>query len=162
MASPIKFVNSTGRVNNTPIFKCIYCLDKPANVGYPYCPDCFKMRSATERPCCSCNKIMIPCIPYTTMKRVFCVECTEKNKINKQKKQVKIAIPKSKFVEPVEPIEPDNSISAKQHLLQLFEGLSLEQIADIVCELLDKKEEIIQETLNENDMLKFQLDEMSK
>jgi hypothetical protein len=196
MASPIKFVSSIGRVNNTPISKCIYCQDKTPNAGFPYCSDCFKLRGANERPCCSCKKTMIACTPYSKMKRIYCTSCTEEYKVKQQTKQVKVEIPLTKPCDSCEkvmvPYLPENKTysvfceecsnetefyetefyettyettyenTTKQHLLQMFEGLSHKEIVDIVYELLDKKEHIIQESLNEIDLLNHQLEELSK
>ena len=166
MASTVKFEYCSGRVNNTPISKCIYCTEKAPNKGFPLCSDCFNLRSQSERPCCACKKTMVSCVPHSKMKRVYCMPCTDAYKAKQQEKQVKIEIPETTPVEitPVEIIRDETfhettyAQPEKQRLLQMFEGLSHLQIVNIVYDMLEQKEQFIQATLNENDLLKVQIE----
>ena len=160
MASTVKIEFSTGRVNNTPISKCIYCTEKAPNKGYPLCSDCYKLRSSSERPCFVCKKIMIPCVPYSKMKRLYCTTCSEEYKAKQKEKQVKFAIPEEKHSNELH--ETTYAKEEKQRLLQLFEGMSHLQIVNIVYDMLEEKEQFIQATLNENDLLKFQVETLSE
>ncbi len=160
----IKFVSATGRVNNTPITHCIHCREKTPNPGFPFCGDCHILRSASQQPCCACKKTIIPRIPFTKLKRLFCSSCAQEHVAKKQEMQVKFAIPQQAQAheEEGDTHESEYAKSEKQRLLQLFEGLSHLQIANIVYDMLEKKEQLIQETLNDNDLLKFQIETLSK
>jgi hypothetical protein len=162
MASSVKFVSATGRVNNTPITQCIHCREKTPNPGFPFCNDCRSLVSATQQPCSACKKTMIERIPYTKLTRLFCSPCNEKHVAKKKENQVKIAIPET-------PVNHDDSYHRntyaepeKQRLFEMFEGLSHLQIVNIVYDMLEQKEQFIQETLNDNDLLKAQLAHLSE
>jgi hypothetical protein len=153
----IKFVTATGRVNNTPITQCIHCREKTPNPGFPFCGDCHVLRSASQQPCCACKKTMIARIPFTKLTRLYCSLCTQQHLAKKKENQVKIAIPAAPHTH-----ESNYAKSEKERLVQLFEGLSHLQIANIVYDMLEQKEQFIQETLNENDLLKFQVEKLSE
>ena len=161
MASSVKFLSTTtittGRVNNTPITKCIHCRVKTPNIGFPFCNDCHSLRSASQQSCSKCNNTMILRIPFSKLTRVYCSPCTKEYKLKKQENQVKIAIPKTKTFNEITYVEPE-----KQRLYKLFEGLSQLEITNVVYDMLEKKEQFIQATLNENDLLKVQLEQLSK
>ncbi len=165
----INFVSATGRVNNTPITQCIHCREKTPNPGFPFCGDCHALRSASQQPCSACKKTMIPRIPFTKLTRLFCSPCNQKYMANKKENQVKVAILPSQLQSQTHAARDEQEIpeteyakSEKERLLQLFEGLSHLQIANIVYDMLEQKEQLIQETLNENDLLKFQVEKLSE
>ena len=165
MASSVNIISTTttGRVNNTPITKCIHCRDKTPNSGFPFCNDCYKLRSASQQACSKCNNTMISRIPYSKLVRMYCTMCTEEYKVKKQDKQVKIAIPASKPSKPsFEFHETTHAKEEKQRLLEMFEGMSHLQIVNIVYDMLEEKEQFIQATLNDNDLLKFQVETLSE
>ena len=157
MASPVNFVSSVGRVNNTPITHCIHCREKTPNPGFPFCGDCHTLRSASQLPCCACKKTMISRIPFTKLTRLYCSPCTEKYIAKRE--QVKIAIPQSREEKT---IESEYADSEKKRLLEMFEGMSHLQIVNIVYDMLEQKEQFIQEILNDNDLLKFQVEKLSE
>ena len=156
MASSVKFISSVGLVNTTPITTCIYCREKSPNAGFPYCSDCYKLRAANQRPCCSCKKTMIACIPYSKLYRVFCSVCTTDYKSKNEKKQVKIEIPQTLCTKKI-------SIGEfKEYLRKTTEDLSNDEIVDVIHEILKKKEEQVKLLQSENRLLKLQVEELTK
>ncbi len=158
MASSVKIISSVGLglVNNTPISKCIYCREKSPNAGFPYCSDCYKLRSANQRPCCSCKTTMIACIPYSKMNRVYCSICTKDYNSKNEKKQVHIDIPQTLCTKKIKTEE------FKEYLRNTTEDLSNEEIVDVIHEILKMKEEQIKLLQKENQLLKLQVTELTK
>jgi hypothetical protein len=159
MASSVKFISTTttGRVNDTPITQCIHCRDKTPNPGFPFCNDCHVLRSAGQQPCCACKKTPISRIPFTKLTRMYCSICTEKYKATKEKGL--IAVPKTREEKTM---ESKYAESEQKRLSQMFEGMSQLQIVNIVYDMLEAKEQFIQDILNDNDLLKFQIEKLSE
>ena len=159
MESSVKIISSVGLglVNNTPTSTCIYCREKSPNAGFPYCSDCYKLRSANQRPCCSCKKTMIACLPYSKMNRVYCSICTADYKSKKEKEKVKVPIdiPQTLCTKKIKTEE------FKEYLRNTTEVLSNEEIVDVIHEILKMKEEQIKLLQKENQLLKLQVEELT-
>jgi hypothetical protein len=91
---------------------CIYCREKTPNKGHPYCTNCFKLRTATQRPCFTCKSVSIACKPAFQvtgpMKRLYCTDCTKQYYYSKRAKDVTPVehIEHVQRVEHIEHIEP--------------------------------------------------------
>ena len=133
---------------------CIYCREKTPNKGHPYCTDCFKLRTATQRPCFTCKSVLIPCKPAFTisgpMKRLYCTDCSKQYY-------------KSKHAEPAAPAETENvkedewiniayesSIEKDRTLLEQMKELDNDTILEKVREMLKEKEIMIRLLRYEN------------
>jgi hypothetical protein len=107
--------------------------------------------------------------PHSKLTRKFCVPCTEQYLAKKEEQELCVELgtveqsmqTTQTTQTQAEPHESEYAKSEKKRLFEMFYSLTYGQIVDIVYNMLDQKEQFIQKTLNENDLLRFEIENFS-